>query len=86
MRMELRLVAGHPDRLGGLRFVLVPLRGFTTLAFAIGRIPGLKFGTLDAKELKSIFKKFYRTQRAEQSGEAGTGMGAVPGLRSTCGP
>jgi signal transduction histidine kinase len=30
---------------------------------------------MDAKELKSIFKKFYRTQRAEQSGEAGTGIG-----------
>ena len=30
---------------------------------------------MDAKEIKSIFKKFYRTQRAEQSGEAGTGIG-----------
>ena len=30
---------------------------------------------MDAKELKSIFRKFYRTQRAEQSGEAGTGIG-----------
>jgi len=30
---------------------------------------------MDAKELKNIFKKFYRTQRAEQSGEAGTGIG-----------
>ena len=30
---------------------------------------------MDAKELKSIFKKFYRTQRAEQSGEVGTGIG-----------
>lgn len=30
---------------------------------------------MDAKELKSIFKKFYRTKRAEQSGEAGTGIG-----------
>jgi signal transduction histidine kinase len=30
---------------------------------------------MDAKELKSIFKKFYRTERAEQSGEAGTGIG-----------
>jgi signal transduction histidine kinase len=30
---------------------------------------------MDSKELKSIFKKFYRTQRAEQSGEAGTGIG-----------
>jgi signal transduction histidine kinase len=30
---------------------------------------------MDAKELKSIFKKFYRTKRAEASGEAGTGIG-----------
>ena len=30
---------------------------------------------MDAKELKSIFKKFYRTKRAEESGEAGTGIG-----------
>ncbi len=30
---------------------------------------------MDAKELKSIFKKFYRTKRAEQSGEVGTGIG-----------
>lgn len=30
---------------------------------------------MDEKEIKKIFKKFYRTQRAEQSGEAGTGIG-----------
>jgi signal transduction histidine kinase len=30
---------------------------------------------MDAKELKSIFKKFYRTKRAEESGEVGTGIG-----------
>jgi signal transduction histidine kinase len=30
---------------------------------------------MDAKELKKIFRKFYRTQRAEASGEAGTGIG-----------
>jgi signal transduction histidine kinase len=30
---------------------------------------------MDSKELKSIFKKFYRTKRAEASGEAGTGIG-----------
>jgi len=30
---------------------------------------------MDSKELKNIFKKFYRTQRAEQSGEVGTGIG-----------
>jgi signal transduction histidine kinase len=30
---------------------------------------------MDAKELKEIFRKFYRTKRAEQSGEAGTGIG-----------
>jgi signal transduction histidine kinase len=30
---------------------------------------------MDDKELKSIFKKFYRTKRAEASGEVGTGIG-----------
>jgi two-component system sensor histidine kinase SenX3 len=30
---------------------------------------------LDARELKNIFRKFYRTTRAEASGEAGTGLG-----------
>jgi len=30
---------------------------------------------MDSKEIKKIFKKFYRTQRAEQSGEVGTGIG-----------
>jgi len=30
---------------------------------------------IEAKEIKNIFKKFYRTPRAKQSGEAGTGIG-----------
>jgi signal transduction histidine kinase len=30
---------------------------------------------MDVKEIRNIFKKFYRTQRAEQSGEVGTGIG-----------
>ena len=30
---------------------------------------------MDAKELSRIFQKFYRTKRAEASGEAGTGIG-----------
>ena len=30
---------------------------------------------MDAKELRKIFQKFYRTKRAEASGEAGTGIG-----------
>jgi signal transduction histidine kinase len=30
---------------------------------------------MDAKEVKQIFRKFYRTKSAEQSGEAGTGIG-----------
>lgn len=30
---------------------------------------------MDSKELASIFRKFYRTQRAEASGESGTGIG-----------
>jgi len=30
---------------------------------------------MDSRELKNIFKKFYRTKRAEASGEVGTGIG-----------
>ena len=30
---------------------------------------------MDPKELRSIFQKFYRTRKAEASGEAGTGIG-----------
>jgi Signal transduction histidine kinase len=30
---------------------------------------------MDARELKNIFKKFYRTKKAEASGEVGTGIG-----------
>jgi signal transduction histidine kinase len=30
---------------------------------------------MDQKEIKKIFQKFYRTRRAEESGEAGTGIG-----------
>jgi signal transduction histidine kinase len=30
---------------------------------------------MDRKEVKQIFQKFYRTRRAEQSGETGTGIG-----------
>lgn len=30
---------------------------------------------MDEKEARKIFTKFYRTKRAEQSGEAGTGIG-----------
>ena len=30
---------------------------------------------MDSKELRQIFRKFYRTKRAEASGEAGTGIG-----------
>lgn len=30
---------------------------------------------MDKKEVKKIFEKFYRTRRAEQTGEAGTGIG-----------
>jgi hypothetical protein len=35
-RMDLQLVAAHPDLLGGLRFTLLPLRGFAFLGLAIG--------------------------------------------------
>ena len=32
---------------------------------------------MDQKEVKQIFQKFYRTKKAEESGEAGTGIGLV---------
>ena len=35
-RMKLRLVAAHPDSLGGLRFALAPIRSFAILAFGVG--------------------------------------------------
>jgi signal transduction histidine kinase len=30
---------------------------------------------MDQKEVRQIFQKFYRTKKAEESGEAGTGIG-----------
>jgi signal transduction histidine kinase len=30
---------------------------------------------MDSQEVKNLFRKFYRTRRAEQSGETGTGIG-----------
>src|SRR5204862_5959480 len=30
---------------------------------------------MDQKEVRKIFQKFYRTKKAEESGEAGTGIG-----------
>ena len=30
---------------------------------------------MDQKEVKQIFQKFYRTKKAEESGEVGTGIG-----------
>jgi hypothetical protein len=35
-RLDLRLVASHPDRAGGLRFVTIPLQGFALVALAGG--------------------------------------------------
>ncbi len=37
-RLDLRLVAGHPDQVGGLRFVSTSLRAFRLLSFAFGTI------------------------------------------------
>jgi len=37
-RLPLRLIATHPDSLGGLRFTLGPIRGFASVAFAIGAL------------------------------------------------
>jgi hypothetical protein len=35
-RLKLRLIPGHPDQCGGLKFVSTSLRGFRLLAFALG--------------------------------------------------
>lgn len=37
-QLPLRLIAAHPDLLGGLRFTLMPIRGFAVVAFAIGAL------------------------------------------------
>jgi len=37
-QLPLRLIATHPDLLGGLRFTLMPIRGFAFVAFAIGAL------------------------------------------------
>jgi hypothetical protein len=37
-QLPLRLIAAHPDSLGGLRFTLMPIRGFAFVAFAIGAL------------------------------------------------
>jgi signal transduction histidine kinase len=54
---------------------------FSDLAAAGSREGELKLAVrdqgigMDSKELKQIFRKFYRTKRAEASGEVGTGIG-----------
>src|SRR4029453_17114779 len=35
-QLPLRLIAAHPDSLGGLRFTLMPIRGFALVSFPIG--------------------------------------------------
>jgi hypothetical protein len=37
-RLELRLIPGHPDHVGGLKFVSTSMRGFRLIAFALGAI------------------------------------------------
>jgi hypothetical protein len=37
-QLPVRLIAAHPDSLGGLRFTLMPIRGFAAVAFAIGAL------------------------------------------------
>jgi hypothetical protein len=37
-RLDLRMVAAHPDGVGGLRFIVASLHAFPPLAFAIGSI------------------------------------------------
>jgi hypothetical protein len=37
-RLNLHLIAGHPDRVGGLKFVTSSLRGFRLISFACGAV------------------------------------------------
>jgi hypothetical protein len=37
-RLDLRLIPGHPDRVGGLMFVSLSLRGFRLVSFACGAV------------------------------------------------
>jgi hypothetical protein len=37
-RLDLHLIAGHPDRVGGLKFVGTSLRGFRLVSFALGAV------------------------------------------------
>ncbi len=37
-QLPVRLIATHPDSLGGLRFTLMPIRGFAVVAFALGAL------------------------------------------------
>lgn len=37
-RLDLHLIAGHPDRVGGLKFVSSSLRGFRLISFALGAV------------------------------------------------
>lgn len=37
-RLNLHLIAGHPDGVGGLRFVATSLRGFRLISFALGAV------------------------------------------------
>ena len=41
---------------------------------------------MDQKEVRQIFRKFYRTKKAEESGEAGTGIGLSTMARRTTRP
>jgi hypothetical protein len=49
-RMNLQLVASHPDNVGGLRFLLQPITGFAVLAFGIG---AMMAGTLGDEVIKN---------------------------------
>lgn len=37
-RLDLHLIAGHPDGVGGLKFVVSSLRGFRFISFAVGAV------------------------------------------------
>lgn len=37
-RLDLHLIAGHPDGVGGLKFVATSLRGFRLISFALGAV------------------------------------------------
>lgn len=63
--LKLRLIPGHPDRCGGLKFLSTSLRGFRLLAFAMGSIAaGVAANRIILEESSPIGFKYASTSLA----------------------